>query len=307
MEGSKSDAASVFATAQWVAAQRDLDTRTDKFIGSNIGGGPDTLASVFAGVEGERMLAVSSAAGTFGGNRYLIGRSKCQDTVDRVVVCAPDALSYDLPAVLILDSYWMAALDAGVTQFVILAAGLDSRPWRMPRLSSAVTVYEVDVAVAVEYKSSRLAESGTPPPACKRVTVAADLSVPTWPAALVGAGFDPARPSFFLVEGLLYYLPPDAPAALLRASAALMAPGSAIAGDIFLNFEAPAFLDSWRAPFTFDLPSEAAAIALLEDAGLSRASLVPSYTAFAGATPPKDTHLVFRAVRSSEAATTPLA
>lgn len=70
------DAAAVFTTAQWVAAQRALDASSDKFVGSNIGGIPDTLAQVFAGEEGARMLAVSSAAGTFGGTRYLIGRSE---------------------------------------------------------------------------------------------------------------------------------------------------------------------------------------------------------------------------------------
>lgn len=69
------DAAAVFTTAQWVAAQRALDASSDKFVGSNIGGIPDTLAQVFAGEEGAR-LAVSSAAGTFGGTRYLIGRSE---------------------------------------------------------------------------------------------------------------------------------------------------------------------------------------------------------------------------------------
>lgn len=41
---------------------------------------------------------------------------------------------------MILDAHWMNAADAGVTQFVILAAGLDSRAWRMPRLSKSITI-----------------------------------------------------------------------------------------------------------------------------------------------------------------------
>lgn len=158
--------------------------------------------------------------------------------------------------------------------------------------------FEVDVALAIAYKNALLAESATPPPQCKRVTVAAHLSLPGWTDSLIKGGFDPTKRSFFLVEGLVYYLPPEAPEALLKASAGLMSPGSVLAGDILLNFidTQPSFLETWRTRFTFDLPSEDAVKAMLQAAGLGDIVLTPSYTAFREPTiaPPKDTHLVFR-------------
>ena len=41
----------------------------------------------------------------------------------------------------------------------------------------------------------------------RRVAVSVDLSLDEWPNALEAAGFDPERPSLFLLEGLLMYLP----------------------------------------------------------------------------------------------------
>ena len=115
------------------------------------------------------------------------------------------------------DEKWVAALDAGVKQFVILAAGLDARAWRLPRMDKSVRVFEVDVPVAHAYKNERVATLDAPLP-CTRVVVEADLSDPGWVDALTAAGFEPSKPSFFLIEGLLMYLPPGACAALRRSN-----------------------------------------------------------------------------------------
>ena len=50
-----------------------------------------------------------------------------------------------------------------------------------------------------------------------------------WPAALVGAGFDPKAPTAWLAEGLLMYLPADAQDRLFTQITELSAPGSRIA------------------------------------------------------------------------------
>ena len=112
-----------------------------------------------------------------------------------------------------MDGKWMAAHGRGCRQFVILAAGLDARAWRLP-LDAGCTVYEVDVPAAHAYKAALVpAVAGVYPdgPACRRVCVEADLSQAAWPALLTAAGFDPAQQSFFLIEGLLMYLPAGAP------------------------------------------------------------------------------------------------
>ena len=54
-----------------------------------------------------------------------------------------------------------------------------------------------------------LAEVYPAGPSCNRVPVGVDFSQGTWPAALAAEGFDAAQPSFWLVEGLLMYLPTD--------------------------------------------------------------------------------------------------
>ena len=73
------------------------------------------------------------------------------------------------------------AANAGIRQAVILAAGLDSRSWRLP-WPDGTTVYELDQPRVLEFKLSTLAEHGAEP-ACNRVAVAVDLRH-DWPAAL---------------------------------------------------------------------------------------------------------------------------
>jgi methyltransferase (TIGR00027 family) len=57
--------------------------------------------------------------------------------------------------------------------------------------------------------------------------VAADLSEP-WAGALAAAGFDPAVPTAWLVEGLLVYLRARDAEAVLETVGSLSAPGSAL-------------------------------------------------------------------------------
>jgi methyltransferase (TIGR00027 family) len=119
-------------------------------------------------------------------------------------------------------------LEAGITQVVILAAGLDSRAYRLPWPAGTV-VYEVDRPRVLEFKTRTLAELGAEPTAGRRV-VAADLRG-DWPGALRAAGFDPARPTAWSAEGLLGYLPPDAQDRLLDTVTELSAPGSRVATE----------------------------------------------------------------------------
>ena len=205
-----------FPTAQWAAAMRACDARSvAPQIGANVGGGgPDLVAQHLAGETGARMLdAIASPLGL-----------RPEDTIFGLV----ERTRW-------LDARWMAALDGGVRQFVILGAGLDARAWRLPRLSVTCRVFELDVPAAIAYKEAAVARLALPC-RCTRTPVAADLSeAACWPLALLESGFDPAAPSLFLLEGLLQYLPPHAPHALLRAMAGLMAPGSAAVGGHSLN------------------------------------------------------------------------
>jgi methyltransferase (TIGR00027 family) len=126
------------------------------------------------------------------------------------------------------DEFFLEATNAGITQVVILASGLDSRAYRLPWPAGTV-VYELDQPRVVEFKTRTLAGLGAEPTADRRV-VAVDLRE-DWPAALRTAGFDPARPSAWSAEGLLGYLPPEAQDRLLDTVTELSAPGSRVATE----------------------------------------------------------------------------
>lgn len=207
-----------FSTARWVAAMRATDAKSQRpRIGSNIGAGPDLAAAVFAGELGTAFLADSAAA-------FHIPIEVLSESLVR--------------RTMYFDEQWMAAYDRGCRQFVILAAGVDARAWRLPMDTSCI-VFEVDVPAAFAYKDEHLpALSSTYPlPACKRVAVAADLAEDDWKSKLAGVGYDVSKPSFFLVEGLLMYLPSaDAVQSVFEDAASLMCPGSVFAGDCLVSY-----------------------------------------------------------------------
>ena len=116
----------------------------------------------------------------------------------------------------------------GIRQAVILASGLDTRAYRMT-WPAGTTVFEIDQPEVIEFKTRVLADLGAAPIATRR-TVAIDLRE-DWPKALRSNGFDPDRPTAWIAEGLLIYLPPDAQDRLLDNITALSATGSRLATE----------------------------------------------------------------------------
>ena len=135
------------------------------------------------------------------------------------------------------DTFFLNATQAGIQQVVILAAGLDSRCWRLP-WPDGTTVYELDQTKVLDFKASTLREHGAEP-ACNRVAVAVDLRH-DWPTALQQAGFDASVPSAWSAEGLMPYLPATAQELLFDRVQGLTAPGSRVAVEAL----GPSFLDS---------------------------------------------------------------
>jgi methyltransferase (TIGR00027 family) len=124
------------------------------------------------------------------------------------------------------DNFFLDATGSGIRQAVIVAAGLDSRAYRLPWPEGTV-VYEVDMPNVIEFKTSTLNKLGAEPTAERR-TVPVDLR-DDWPAALRAAGFDPQAPSVWSAEGLVVYLPTEAQDALFGNVTALSAPQSQLA------------------------------------------------------------------------------
>jgi methyltransferase (TIGR00027 family) len=127
------------------------------------------------------------------------------------------------------DDFVGGANGLGIRQVVILASGLDARGYRLSWPSDSV-VYEIDLPEVLSFKGATLAELNAAPTADVRV-VPVDLRH-DWPTALQKAGFDPTRPSAWLAEGLLPFLPSEAQDRLLDDIGTLSAPGSRLASEV---------------------------------------------------------------------------
>jgi methyltransferase (TIGR00027 family) len=97
------------------------------------------------------------------------------------------------------------AVASGIRQFVILAAGMDARAYRLT-WPGETRVFEIDREEVLSQKARRLEGAVAK---CDRVAIGGDLAN-DWPRELLSRGFDRNARTMWLVEGLLQYL--EAPA-----------------------------------------------------------------------------------------------
>ncbi|MGW6204911.1 class I SAM-dependent methyltransferase [Streptomyces sp. NPDC055089] len=141
----------------------------------------------------------------------------------------------------VLDDFLQRSVGTGVRQVVLLGAGLDTRAFRLD-LPSDCVVFEVDRAGVLAFKQQVLTGLSAAPRA-KRVQVPVDLR-DDWVTSLTSAGFDPAAPSAWLAEGLLFYLPGPAETYLIDTVDRLTTGGSALAFEAKLEKDLLAYRDS---------------------------------------------------------------
>jgi len=115
----------------------------------------------------------------------------------------------------------------GVSQYVILGAGLDTFAQRQPGLAAPIRVFEVDQPGPQAWKRERLTELGYGIPAWLRLVPVDFEASGSWWDRLVAAGFDAGQPAVVASLGVSMYLTKDANAATLRQLASL-APGSTL-------------------------------------------------------------------------------
>ena len=217
---------SVGATALGVAAGRAAETRSEHPLIS------DPFAQIFLDEVGDDVP-----------NLYLD-----DDELPPELLAVDPRLSERMAAMkgyiaartLFFDDFFLAAAADGITQAVILAAGLDARAWRLDWPAGSV-VYEIDQPKVLDFKSATLASHGFAP-AVAYVGVPVDLRL-DWPEALRGSGFDPGKPTAWSAEGLLPYLTAEAQDVLFERIASLSAPGSRVAVEDFTSdfFSAESF------------------------------------------------------------------
>lgn len=141
------------------------------------------------------------------------------------------------------DDCLLAASRDGIRQIVLLAAGLDARPYRLETADDQVW-FEVDQPKVLEFKQQVAEAAGARERGARR-TVPADLRE-DWPQALLDAGFDAQRPTAWLAEGLLGYLSAQAEADLFDRVRELSAPGSRICAESPDSSGRATSMDDWR-------------------------------------------------------------
>jgi methyltransferase (TIGR00027 family) len=121
----------------------------------------------------------------------------------------------------------------GLSQYVILGAGLDSFAQRRREIASRLRVFEIDRPGPQAWKRRRLLELGFGIPDWLRFVPVDFEAGGSWRNALVSAGFDDSEPAIFASTGVSMYLTKDANVDTLRQVAAL-APGSMLAMTFLL-------------------------------------------------------------------------
>ncbi|SDJ03982.1 methyltransferase, TIGR00027 family [Bradyrhizobium sp. Rc2d] len=134
-----------------------------------------------------------------------------------------------LPGVVIRSRYAEDALREatikGISQYVLIGAGLDSFVLRRPAFSHALTIFEIDHPATQTMKIQRIKECGMSLPPSVQF-IAADLANEDLASVLARSHFRTGEKAFFSWLGVSVYLTRPANLATLRAVATCGAPGS---------------------------------------------------------------------------------
>jgi methyltransferase (TIGR00027 family) len=128
------------------------------------------------------------------------------------------------------------AIEAGIRQYVILGAGMDSFAFRRADLLDRIRIFEIDHPVTQAKKLQRIRRHGLEVPPNHQF-IAADLSNVSPAHALAETLFDASEPAFVSLLGVCYYLTRDAMTTTLRGIAEGMHPGTRIVLDYMLDAE----------------------------------------------------------------------
>ena len=130
-----------------------------------------------------------------------------------------------------------------LSQIVMLGAGLDTRAYRYQPLSKGNhTLFEVDFNTIHQYKEEKLEGVN---PLCRLIRVSADLSKKDWIHILKQKGFSETIPTFWILEGLIYYIERDQTISLLNEMASISIQGSQFFADVCV----PALAEANFGPF----------------------------------------------------------
>jgi methyltransferase (TIGR00027 family) len=180
MDAPPSPVTHISDTALWVAALRARESaRPDAVF-------RDPLAEKLGGERGHRIAAQLSTGGRDGWP--IVVRTK------------------------LIDDLVRTSIEEGADRVINLAAGLDTRPYRLP-VPSTLTWIEADLPDLVAEKERLLAGEQ---PACRVVREKVDLADAAARAAFLDGALAGARRALAITEGLLVYLEPEQVSAIAR-------------------------------------------------------------------------------------------
>lgn len=133
-----------------------------------------------------------------------------------------------------IDDFLKECIDDGITQLVILGAGIDTRAYRFDELKDKVKIFEVDHPASQKKKKERVKKVfGSLPEHV--VYVAVDFLKENLRKKLTGNGYNTDEKTLFIWEGVTYYLTREAVDETLSFIANNSGAGSSIIFDYILS------------------------------------------------------------------------
>ena len=121
----------------------------------------------------------------------------------------------------LVEDLLIVQLENGVSQYVILGAGLDTFAQRRHEVMRRLRLFEIDESNTQQWKQQRLLELAFPTSPNHRFVPVDFESGQSWVAALATAGFSPGEPSVIASTGVAQYITVDAMADTFRQAAGL--------------------------------------------------------------------------------------
>jgi methyltransferase (TIGR00027 family) len=135
-----------------------------------------------------------------------------------------------------IEDHLLNGVERGVSQYIILGAGLDTFALRRADLQDRLTVFEIDHPATQESKRARLRAAGLACPPNLHF-LPADFGRESVFEILRRSPYSSDRAAFFSWAGVTYYLARETVLAVLRSIRGVAAPGSCLAFD-YLDLDA---------------------------------------------------------------------
>ena len=159
-------------------------------------------------------------------------KSLLRQMVSRWNLVVPGVCDSILARTRFVDERLTEAIDRGLQQLVIVGAGYDTRAFRFDRLKERISIFELDHPSTQQVKLERLRENRLCIPH-GAVFIPCRFEKEDFSEKLLSGGYDPGQITFFIWEGVTYYLPAPAVDRALAFMARHSPDGSAVVFDYF--------------------------------------------------------------------------